>query len=82
MAYLVSCYMGETQREKRPVGFTSRSKALRYLHEVAADARADGFTVIGEPLDGTISIHDGPLSETYVMSKTSDPSHLRKAVYR
>lgn len=82
MAYLVACYVGETEREKRPVGFTSRAKALRYLHEVAADARADGFTVMGEPVDGTISIHQGPWSETYVLSETSDESHLRKATYR
>lgn len=81
MAFLVACYVGETEREKRPRGFTSYRSALQFLHEVQTDSLADGFTVTGDPLDGTITIHDGDASETYVLSETSDESHLRRAVY-
>ena len=81
MAYLVACYVGETRREQRPRGFTQYRDALRFLHEVQTDSLADGFTVTGDPLDGTITVRDGDETETYVLSETSDESHLRRAVY-
>lgn len=84
MAYLVENYVGMGRRSRRPYGFTSRERAVEFMVEVAFDAVHDGLRVDGDPRSGTFSVHDdaaGPEEfETYVLSETSDPKRLRKAV--
>ena len=82
MAFLVSCYVGETHREGRPAGFSDYNAAVQYLFEVQKEAINDGFRVSGDPLNRAITLHDPDgNTETYVLSETSDLRQLRKATY-
>ena len=73
MAWIIRSYVDLTEAGQSVDLFSSWEKGVEWLRAEQVNSRDDGFTVVGDPLDGVLEIRDegAATSVTYALSEIS-----------